>query len=169
MANDPHYSQVIMSNLAEINQRIENADAYFQHFPNSLSDAKITGAYSELRLRQEYLQKAKKFLDYLQDNRTNTCDAPKNCLQFYSYTIAPFMYNTEETKKNYKDAVEVLLKVFPDWDKRLSYRAGNIRKSIEGTSTRQYHYALKAYMEICVELFLWIRQKTYPLKEAKPS
>ena len=169
MASDPHYSQTIMNNLTEINQRIQNADAYFQHFPDSLSDAKITGAYSELRLRQEYLLKAKKFLDYLQDNRTNTCDAPKNCLQFYYYTISPFMYTAPETKEKYKESVEVFLKLFPDWENRLSFRASCIRKSIEGTSTRQYHFALKAYMEICVELFLWLRQKTYPLKEAKTS
>lgn len=166
---DPRYSPVIMENLAAINQRVENADSYFKLVPNGLSDAKITAAYTELRLRQAYLQKAKRFLDYLQDGQTATDRMPGDCMSLYNYTVSPFMYDAPEEKSRYSEATKVLLTVYPDWEKRLTYRAKNIKKAISGTNTRELHFALKSYVEICTELFLWLRQKTNPLKDPKPQ
>lgn len=166
---DPKYSRVIMDNLAKINQRIEAADAYFKKFPDGLTDAKLTTPYQELRLRQEYLKKAKAFMDYLQRADTLTDIMPTECYEFYRYTISPYMYETQEQKDNYNESCQILLKVYPDWDKRLVFRAQNITKALKGTDTRQLHFALKSYIELCVQVFLWLRQKTNPVKDPKPT
>lgn len=166
---DPSYSRVIMENLASINQRIEAADAYFKKFPDGLTDAKLTTPYQELRLRQDYLKKAKAFMDLLQRADTPTYIMPERCYEFYKYTVSPFMYDVKEQKDNYTESCQILLKVYPDWDNRLVFRAKNITKVLKGTDTRQLHFALKSYIELCAELFLWLRQKINPVKDPKPA
>ena len=61
---DPAFCQAIMSNLAAINRRIENADTYFNLHPDALTNASYTNAYEELRLRQSYLLKARDMLNF---------------------------------------------------------------------------------------------------------